>query len=75
MEALRIRAHVEKGSLHITGLDELAGQDVEVIILVESQDDPANGEPRKAGAARGQITLRDDFHEPLTEDEAAEFIR
>ena len=79
MEAYRLRERVEKGTLHITGLDGLVDQEVEVIILVDP--DPQKGGPhregkrpeRKPGSAKGQIEITDDFHLPLDEEALREF--
>lgn len=79
MEAYRIRKRLENGALHITGLDGLADEEVEVIILVEpgvGKEDAPHEEKRaerKPGSAKGQIEITDDFHLPLDEEALREF--
>jgi len=79
MEAYRLRKRVENGTLHISGLDGLAGEEVEVIILVEPEPQKegasrqGKGAERKPGSAKGQIQITDDFHLPLDEKALREF--
>lgn len=71
MRAFRFHRRVEDGAIRISGLDVREGQDVEVILIVESdaarpQDSKARkGQPRRPGSAKGQIRISDDFHAPL----------
>ena len=79
MEAYRLRTRLENGTLHISGLDGLAEEEVEVIILVDPQareEGAPRGErraERKPGSAKGQIEITDDFHLPLDEEALREF--
>jgi len=81
MEALRLRKHVDSGTLEIGGLEALTNRDVEVIILVEpdGQDTarPPEAAPQRrvSGWAKGLIWISDDFHEPLDEKEVEEFYK
>jgi hypothetical protein len=79
MEAYRLRERVKNGRLHITGLDGLRDEEVEVIILVETPEESRlPGEAtqpaaRKPGSAKGQIQVADDFQAPLDEDTLRDF--
>ena len=81
MEALRIRKHIESGTLHITGLQGLADREVEVIILVEPDGAepgaplPASVPRRTPGSAKGLIKMSDDFQEPLGDEAAQDFYQ
>ena len=79
MEALRIRKRIESGTLHITGLQDLADKDVEVIILVEPDRKetehplPTSVPKRTPGSAKGLIKMADDFQAPLGDEAAQDF--
>jgi len=81
MEALRLRRHLDSGTLHIDGLEALTDRDVEVIILVEPDGQDASRPPqgtqqrRLPGWAKGKIWISDDFHKPLDEKELEEFYK
>ncbi|MBM4039523.1 MAG: hypothetical protein FJ290_13510 [Planctomycetes bacterium] len=81
MEALRLRKHLDSGTLEIGGLEALTNRDVEVIILVEPEGQDAASapqetrQPRRPGWAKGKIWVSDDFHKPLDEKEAEEFYK
>ena len=74
MQAIRIHKRIESQQLDLPELAALIGRDVEIIVL-----DPAGtgsvGTPplrRRAGSAKGQIKLADDFDAPL--GEFAEYV-
>ena len=81
MEARRFKRHLDSDSLHIAGLKEMIHKDVEVIVLVEADAEPADvaasaGLPkRRPGSAKGLVSITDDFPRPLAEDAAAEFYQ
>ena len=81
MEALKMRTHVDSDSLHISGLQGITGRDVEVIVLVEPEEGAKkkNGalkpKGRIPGSAKGLITISDDFHMPLDEEEFEAFYQ
>lgn len=81
MEALRLRKHVDSGTLQIGGLEALTNRDVEVIILVEPDGEDEARPPQGAqqrrlpGWAKGKIWISDDFHKPLDEKEIEEFYK
>lgn len=53
----------------------------EIIILDDSNDEskkrtlPLKVRKRKPGSAKGMITITDDFHKPLNEDEIQDFYK
>jgi len=65
MQAVRIRKRVESSQLDLPELGSFVGKTVEIIILEETEAPAARRAPRKAGSAAGQITMSDDFNEPL----------
>jgi len=59
----------------------MANKNVEIIILEDSDIEyegsilSAKAQKRKPGSAKGMITITDDFHEPLSEEELEEFYK
>jgi hypothetical protein len=66
MQAIRVETVVlQDGTLTVENLPLQAGDSVEVIILVQEAQTKASPKVRKAGSAKGQIWISDDFDEPL----------
>lgn len=81
MRALRLKKHVESDSLQLSGLEGVAGKDVEIIILVEPDGKKggtsasSRSQKRVPGSAKGMMTMADDFQKPLDDREAMEFYK
>ena len=78
MEAMRIRKHLSSDTLELSGLKDLVGKDVEIIILEEGGDRsglPRENGKRKPGLARGMVSITDDFHLPLGYEMVKEFYK
>lgn len=58
-------------------LKTMVGKDVEIIVLVESDDikECQAKKKREPGSAKGLIWMADDFEKPLDDDMLAEFYK
>ena len=66
MRAIKIRQHIDSAILHLPIPENIIGKNVEIIVLVESDDTLKNTiSERKPGSAKGLITMSDDFQAPL----------
>ncbi len=77
MEALKIKAHIDSEVLNLPIPKTMIGKDVEIILLVESDDtrEKSAKKKRKPGSAKGMIWMADDFEEPLDDEMLAEFYK
>ncbi len=77
MEALKIKAHIDSEVLNLPIPKTMIGKDVEIIVLVESDEDRKKSvkKKRKPGSAKGMIWMADDFEEPLDDEMLAEFYK
>lgn len=69
MQAVRIRKRLDSSQLDIPELRPFVGKTVEIIVLEEAEAATPARPPRKPGSAAGQITMSDDFNEPLEDFE------
>ncbi len=70
MKAHRTEATVGgDGSVTVTGLPFLEGENVEVIVLPVAGPPSSQQPQRKAGSMKGIITISDDFDDPLEDFE------
>ncbi len=67
MEAIRIHRHLDSQLLDLPELAPLLGSDVEIIVLATAVPAAGTAGPirRRAGSAKGQIKMADDFDAPL----------
>ncbi len=66
MQAIKIKQHIDSAILHLPVPENIIGKNVEIILLVESDDTLKNAiSERKPGSAKGLITMSDDFEAPL----------
>lgn len=75
MEAIKIKKHIDSEILNLPIPKTLVGKNVEIIVLVES-DDAEKSQPKKKrepGSAKGLIWMADDFEKPLDDEMLAEF--
>jgi|GEM_PF-6271892 len=76
MEALRLKKRIEADSVSLSGLGNLIGKDVEIIILEEPEEASKTLKPqRMPGSAKGFIKMSDDLCDPLPDDEIEEFYK
>ena len=62
LQAIRVETKVgENGSVTVENLPLQAGDSVEVIILVPETEAKQTPKRRKAGSAKGEIWMSDDF--------------
>jgi hypothetical protein len=71
MNAIRIRQQVTSRVVEIPELDPFIGKSVEIIVLEDSEP-PKPKQISKAGSAKGQIWMSDDFDAPL--DDFADYM-
>ena len=64
MKAVRVRKHLTSSTLELPELEPLIGKDVEIIVLEETPEKPAQ-RPIRFGTAKGKIKMSDDFDAPL----------
>ncbi|MCX7047289.1 MAG: hypothetical protein NTX50_17605 [Candidatus Sumerlaeota bacterium] len=67
MIATRIRQRLESDTIHLSDAAAFIGKDVEIIIIMETADQPPVQNPREkvAGSAKGVVSISDDFDAPL----------
>ena len=66
MQPIKIKKHIDSEILHLPIPENIIGKNVEIIVLVESDDTLKNTtSERKPGSAKGLITMSDDFEVPL----------
>jgi hypothetical protein len=69
MQAVRIRKRLESSQLDLPELSPFVGKTVEIIVLEEPESPAPARQPRTPGSAAGQITMSDDFNDPLEDFE------
>ncbi len=77
MEAHKIKKYIDSEILNLSIPKAMIGKNVEIIVLVES-DDNQESHPKKKrepGSAKGLIWMADDFEKPLDDDMLAEFYK
>ena len=77
MEAIKIKKHIDSEILNLPVPKTMVGKNVEIIVLVES-DDTQESQPKKKrqpGSAKGLIWMADDFEKPLDDSMLAEFYK
>jgi hypothetical protein len=75
MEAIKFKKHIDSEILNLPVPKTMVGKNVEIIVLVES-DDTQECQPKKKrqpGSAKGLIRMADDFEKPLDDNMLAEF--
>ena len=77
MDALKIKKHIDSEILKLSMPKSMIGKDVEIIVLVESDDirECHAKKKREPGSAKGLIWMADDFEKPLDDDMLAEFYK
>ena len=69
MQAIKIRRHIDSDILHLPVPKDIIGKNVEIIVLVETNDiSGSNKSRRKPGSAKGLIDMSDDFAAPLDDE-------
>ena len=73
MEAVRIKKRLDSDTIHIPDIKDMIGKEVEIVILVESDD--SYSQKRMPGSAKGMITIADDFADPLDDNLIKDFYK
>jgi len=70
MEALKIKKRIDSEILNLPVPKTMIGKDVEIILLVESDDlrQKSTKAKREPGSAKGMMTMAEDFEKPLDDE-------
>ncbi len=78
MIARRMKRHLDSDVVRLSGVEELIGKDVEIIVLEDSpapQSTDAGSRKRIRGSAKGKVWISPDFDKPLPDEVIGEFYK
>lgn len=74
MQALRLRTRLDTDTIKLPNPGTLLGRNVEVIVLEEPEETlPRDKSLRIPGTAKGKITIKEGFENPLDEETLKDF--